>query len=83
MTIVVRQGAQDPAMDAAVERLTLRYRVAHAVYQELVDANALVRMSGGRPSLQARHEEEEAFEALDSARHELLGAAAAAYPTVH
>jgi hypothetical protein len=70
-------------MDAAVERLTLRYRVAYAVYQDLVDANALLRMSGGRPSLQARYEEEEAFEALNNARAALLGAAAAAYPTIH
>ena len=83
MTIVVRQGAHDPTMDDAVERLTLRYRVAYAVYQDCVDANAQLRMSGGRPSVQARHEEEEAFEALDSARHALLGAAAAAYPTIH
>jgi hypothetical protein len=61
----------------------LRYRVAYAVYQDLVDKNAELRMRGGRPSELARHEEEEAFEALASARHALFGAAAAAYPTIH
>ena len=85
MTIVVRPQVQDQAKDVddAVERLTVRYNAAYAVYHYLSDQNSKMWMTGGRPSTQARYEEELAFEELDSARHALFGAAARAYPTIH
>ena len=85
MTIVVRPQAQDQAadFDDAVERLTVRYNAAYAVYHYLSDKNSQMWLNGGRPSTQSRYEEELAFDELDSARHALLGAAARAYPTIH
>jgi hypothetical protein len=84
VTIVVRPQAPDSTIDDdAVERLTLRYSAAYAVYHYLTDKNSELWLSGGRPSKRARDEEEQAFEELDSARHALLGAAACAYPTIH
>jgi len=85
VTIVVRPKAQDHAIDVddAVERLTVRYNEAYEVYHHLVDKHSRMWMTGGRPTTQARYEEELAFDELDSARHALFGAAAAAYPTIH
>jgi hypothetical protein len=69
--------------DDVVERLTLRYQVAFAEYQDVVVKNTELNMTGGSLSPQAQHEEELAFDELDSARYALLNAAALAYPTIH
>ena len=71
-------GSDDP-----VELAMLRYNAAFAEYQGVVDKNAEVSMSGGKPSQRARFEEERAFEELDCARHALFTAAAVAFPTIH
>lgn len=83
MKLVVRQRVSEPATDDAVERLTSQYKAAYAIYRHLVDENAKLCLNGDQPSDQALHDEEQAFEALDCARHALLGAAQQAYPTIH
>lgn len=80
--IVVRAPASSDH-DEVIAALTLRYQEAYAEYRYLADENAEMCMTSGRLSPQARYEEERAFEALDSARYALLGAAAQAYPTIH
>ena len=69
--------------DDVVERLTLRYQVAFAEYQDVVVKNTELNMTGGSLSPQAQREEELAFDELDSARYALLNAAALADPTIH
>ena len=74
----VNLGSDDP-----VALATLRYNAAHAEYRGVVDKNAAVSMSGGKPSESALLEEERAFEELDRARNALFNAAAVASPTIH
>lgn len=74
---------QHPGGDDAVELAMLRYKLAYAEYQDVVDRNNELNLSGGRPSPRARLDEELAFEELDSARHALFIAAAEAFPTIH
>jgi hypothetical protein len=69
--------------DDIVGLATLRYNEAYTLYRVLVDKNAELAMTGGKPSKQARREEERAFEELDCALDALLNAAAKAYPTIH
>jgi hypothetical protein len=71
------------AADGVVEALTARYRAAFAKYEGLVRDNTALNLSGGRPSLKALLDEEEAFVDLDGARHALLEAAARAHPSIH
>jgi hypothetical protein len=77
------QRAASPPSDDVIKRLTIRYVDAFAEYRDIVDKNAELNLTGGRPSEQARLEEELAFEELDSARYALLSAAAQADPTIH
>jgi hypothetical protein len=79
----IRLAAGYCSADGVVEALTARYRAAFARYQGLVRDNAALSLSGGRPSLQALLDEEEAFVDLDGARHALLEAAARAHPSIH
>ena len=85
MKILFLERAQPSAPDGGdtVELLTLRYHAACTEYQDVVDKNEELCLNGGRPSEQALYEEERAFEALDCARHALVGAAEAADPTIH
>jgi hypothetical protein len=69
--------------DGAVDRLTLRYEAAFAEYQDVVVKHTWLNLTGGKLSRQERHEEELAFDELDSARYALLNAAALADPTIH
>jgi len=69
--------------DDIVERLTTRYQVAFAEYQDVVVKNTELNMTSGSLSRQARCEEELASDELDSARYALLNAAALAHPTMH
>jgi len=69
--------------DGVVERLTLRYEVAFAEYQDVVVKNSELNMTRGGLSREAQREEEIALDELDSARYALLDAAALANPTVH
>lgn len=82
MKVTLDQRVQ-PGIDDAVELATLRYNIAFAEYQGVVDENTELILSGGRPSRLARLEEERAFEELDSARYALFNAAAVAFPTIH
>ena len=77
------QPAQHAVGHDIVELATLRYNAAYAEYKVLVDKNAELAMTGGKPSKRARREEERAFEELDCALEALLNAAAQAYPTIH
>lgn len=72
-----------PGIDDAVERAMVRYNAAYACYEDVVDSNTFLTLSGVRPSPLARLEEERAFEELDSARYALFTAAAVAFPTIH
>ena len=83
MKAVFRPMTEFPSMNNNVAALTLRYRVAFKEYQGIVDKNAELNLTGGKPSEQALVAEERAFEELDSARQALLDAAAEACPTVH
>ena len=78
-----RPHAEQVPSDGQVEVVTLRYRTAFDVYQDVVGKNTELTLSGGKPSKLAHLEEERAFEELDVARHALMAAAALAYPTVH
>jgi len=69
--------------DEVVERLTLRYEVAFALYQGVVVKNTELNMTSGSLSRQAQREEELASDELDSARYALLNAAALVRPTMH
>jgi hypothetical protein len=80
--LIVRQAFHDPENDA-VDVHSVRYKAAFEIYRRLVDRNADLFLSGGKPTDAARLDEERAFDALDCARHALLDAAALAYPTVH
>jgi hypothetical protein len=71
------------ADDGVVARLTLRYQVAFAEYQDVVVKNTEVNLTSGKLSRQAQLEEELAADELDSARYALLNAAALAHPTIH
>jgi hypothetical protein len=71
------------ADDGVVARLTLRYQVAFAEYQDVVVKNTEVNLTSGKLSRQAQREEELAADELDSARYALLNAAALAHPTIH
>jgi hypothetical protein len=73
----------NPAIDDAVERLTLRYRAAFDEYRSIVDKNAELFRTGDKPSEQAQLAEERAYDELDSARYALLGAAGLMDPTLH
>lgn len=83
MTLIVRGAAQYGIVEDAIELLTAEYKAAFAAYRRVVDRNAEAYLSGGGASVQALVEEEQAFEALDCARHALLLAAEHAYPTIH
>jgi len=83
MKAVFRPMKEFPSMNNSVEVLTLRYRTAFDEYQGILDKNAELSLTGGKPSEQAVIQEERAFEELDSARQALLDAAAQAYPTLH
>jgi hypothetical protein len=78
-----RPHGEQASGDGGVEPVTLRYNAAFDVYQEIVDRNTSLMLSGSKPSALAYLEEERAFEELDGARYALLTAAALAYPTVH
>jgi hypothetical protein len=80
--LVVRAAFHDPENDA-IDLFSVRYRAAYEVYQQVVDRNADLCLSGGKPSDAALQDEERAFDELDCARHALLDAAALAYPTIH
>lgn len=82
MKVTIDQRAH-PGIDDAVERAMLRYRAAFAEYEDVVDKNTELTLSGGKPSQRARFDEERAFEELDCARHALFTAAAVAFPTIH
>jgi hypothetical protein len=69
--------------DDAFELLTSQYRAAYTRYQGLTDKNTELSLTGGKPSAQARLDEECAFEQLDVARHALMNATALSRPTVH
>ena len=71
------------ADDGVVERLTLRYQMAFAEYQDVVVKNTELSLTVGKLSRQAELEEELAADELDSARYALLNAAALADPTIH
>ncbi len=83
MKVSFGQEEQQPVCDEVVETATLRYMVAYAEYQGVVEGMAKLTLSGGRPSEQAQRLEERAFEELDCARQALLDAAAQAFPTIH
>lgn len=72
-----------PGIDDAVERAMIRYRAAHVEYEVAVIKNSELTLNGGKPSQEARLDEERAFDELDCARHALFTAAAAAFPTIH
>lgn len=78
-----RPHAEQVPSDGAVEVVTLRYRTAFDVYQDVVGTNTELTLRGCKPSELAHLEEERAFEELDCARYALMAAAALAYPTVH
>jgi hypothetical protein len=80
--LIVREAFHDPENDA-VDVHSVRYKAAHEVYQQLVDKNADLFKTGGKPSDSEREDEERAFDALDCARHALFDAAVLAYPTIH
>lgn len=82
MKVTIDQRAH-PGVDDAVERAMVRYWAAEAVYERVVIRNAERMLNGGKPSPEARLDEERAFEELDSARHALFTAAAIAFPTIH
>ena len=81
--LLVRQAFHDSQNDEAVDIMTVRYKAAYAQYQQRVDENRNLYLSGCRPSHEARRDEERALDELDCARHALLDAAALAYPTIH
>jgi hypothetical protein len=83
MRAVFRPLREFPSMSNNLEVLTLRYTTAFEEYKGIVDKNAELSLTGGKPSEQALLQEERAFEELDSARQALLDAAAQAYPTLH
>ena len=83
MTSFIRQRAHELGVDDDVDLLALRYRAAYDEYHHVYCRNAEVAISGGRPSKQARDEEEQALIALDGAREALLDGALLAFPTVH
>lgn len=78
-----RPNTHSPPAEAVVEVLTVRYRAAFARYEGIVHQNTELTLTGGRPSVKALLEEEQAFEDLDGARHALLDAAARARPALH
>jgi hypothetical protein len=74
---------EHPGSDDPVERAMVRYQVASEMYEGLADLNTWLRLTGDRPSMRLRLEEERAFDELDCARHALFTAAAVAFPTIH